>query len=85
MIQVSFSLIWNVLSRVFVSVAAAPTPVRPLPHPIELRPGMGWPPPIPNDAFALPMLAQSNVSLTMVIWLKPVSYTHLTLPTNREV
>ena len=39
------------------------------PRPIQLSPGIGCPPAIPNDAFASPMPAQSVVSLTIVIWL----------------
>ena len=28
---------------------------------------------------------KSSVNISLVMWILPVSYTHLTLPTNREV
>ena len=54
-----------------MSLAPVPIVERPPPHPIELRPGIGWPPAIPNVAFASPTPAQSNAWVTIVIWLKP--------------
>ena len=56
-----------------MSLAPAPIVERPPFNVSWLSPGIGWPPAMPNVAFALPTPAQSSVLVTMLIWLKPTS------------